>query len=217
MEQFKTWWNEFANNRLVLLIFAILGLGLLLWIFANKTSIGKKALNFLKDGFNKVSNESKETRKIVDDKIVEIDTYVKSLDTKYNDFVNKTEETVSAVLIQYQYLKSDLYDVLNVIPNAKVQAKLKELIAKVDERENEIVNVLEDSYKSVEEKVKNTQFYAYETLSKENAELKGEIIEIKQIVEELKKVPHEADLSEEKGEVVNDEERKDINTNEEVL
>jgi hypothetical protein len=217
MEEFKTWWHDFADNKLVLLIFAIVGLGVLLWIFASKTSFGKKAIRYLKEGCKKVSDESKKTKEVVEKKLGELDAYKTELDKKYIDFVNKAEEQVSAILIQYQYLKSDLYDVLNVIPNVKVQAKLKELIAKVDNREDEIVKMLDESYKGVEEKVKNTQFYAYETLSKENAELKGEINEIKQIVEELKKVPQTSNLTEEKGETDNGEETEVISANEEVL
>ena len=216
-ESFKEGWNAFTNNNLVLAIVGIIGSLSAILVILSHTSIGRKALKWLNEQFDKVSKLAQESREEV--RIIggEVKQAKKDFEEFGKQLKEECEKKVAGVYIQYTDFKNDVYKVLEQIPNAKVQSAIADLKEKADTKEEEIKNLLGDQYTELSEKAKNKYEDAIAELESKNAELQAKLDKVEQFIDNLSKVSVTTENSDKTGEIDNGTEEKNTDTREETL
>lgn len=194
-ESFKAGWDAFTNNNLVLTLVGIIGSLSAVLVILSKTSIGRKALKWLNEQFDKVSKLAKETREEVRIIGSEVNKAKKEFEEFGKQLKEESEKKIAGVYIQYTNFKNDVYKVLEQIPNAKVQNAIADLKEKADTKEEEIKSLLGDQYTELSEKAKNKYEDAITELESKNAELQAKLDKVEQFIEKLSKVSENGDLT----------------------
>lgn len=209
-ESFKAGWDAFTNNNWVLTITGILGGLSAILVILNKTSIGRKALSLLNSGFDKVKTKVEESSTKVKEFETQIKTFTEQTAKECETFKKECENKVSAIYIEYETFKGQVFKVLEQIPNAKVQAQVQLLKQETTETEEEIKVLLGETYGEIQKTVN-------ESAKNEIASLKNEIAQLKELLTKTEKVAEIAQNSEETENYTDGEETKDSKATEENL
>lgn len=124
MDQFFEAVKEFFNQPVPIIGCTIGFLLISILTILAKTSIGKKALLRLQSGFAEVHEKYRllidlhnDTVKHYEKEIAARDEYIKQIETKY-------QEIIDEVVAKYEEEKDKIIDILEDLPNKKVQQKL---------------------------------------------------------------------------------------------
>ena len=196
-EDFKAGFTEFTNNPTVIAVATILTTIFGVFVIFSRTSIGKRVLKGLIAKFETLKEENAKFKKEVEKAKTEIEEEKQRLIKEISLFEEDLTKKVTAIYSKYEIFESDLFAVLEEIPNAKVQAKLKELRESKDAKEEEIRLMLGDTYSYVQEKINNGVLAKTKELEEKSkneiATLKGEVNKLK---EDIKNLSNNADVGE---------------------
>lgn len=195
-EQITSAIQEFFNQDIVVIISSILtALGSVL-IILSKTSIGTKAIAWFKTQIGNIEKTSKETH----EKVKEIQTLANTTIERLNaEYEAKTRILVS----YYELLEKTFVEMVELIPNAKVQNKLVEFKANFDEQKKQIVEVIDLTYdetmKIIDDKVNEAQV----VISEKEQVLNDAINKANELIAKLEYKVEEEENGEEREETIN--------------
>ena len=196
-EDFKAGLAEFTNNPTVIAVATILTTIFGVFVVFSRTSIGKRVLKGLIAKFETLKEENAKFKKEVEKAKAEFEEEKQMLIKEFSLFEEDHAKKITAIYSKYEIFENDLFAVLDEIPNAKVQAKLKELRESKDAKEEEIRLMLGDTYSYIQEKINNGVLAKTQELEEKSkneiASLKGEISELK---ESIKNLSNNADVGE---------------------
>lgn len=112
MEKFGNWVNEFAKTPAGIILASALALILVLIYIFSKTSIGRKALFELR-------SKAISTRSLVE-------THKENIEKEVKEHKEKTEEMAKEILNVVELERQEMFEVLKLVPNAKVKSFVKE-------------------------------------------------------------------------------------------
>ena len=112
MEQFGNWVNEFAKTPAGIILASALAFILVLIYIFSKTSIGRKALIELR-------SKAIATRALVE-------THKENVEKEIKEHKEKTKEEIKKILNVVELERQEMFEVLKLVPNAKVKNFVKE-------------------------------------------------------------------------------------------
>jgi len=216
-DSFKAWWDSFTNNGLTITLTSIGGIILTVLVVMSKTSIGKKALNFLTNKFDAVSKKFEELKKSFAEYKEDTEKKLNAYKEEYAEKAKQSENKVTAVFVEYEGFKNDVYKMLEKIPNAKVQEQLQIVKQNADDREKEIKNLLGDTYGDIKVNLQSTYAEAVEDLKSKSADLEAKYKEAEQFLDKLKKMAHDLENSEKVEEESDERNNEDTDTTKEEI
>ena len=177
-ESLTEWLSQFFDKKIVLIIVGITYLlGAALIIFS-KTSLGKKAIKVLTD----ISRETREKAQETNEKVKSVELLANE---KIESLKGEYEKKVSALISIIDFYEVSVFQILEQIPNVKVQAKIREFKDSYEAKKEEInkwVTVTYLEYKeSIEEQVAIIQAEKEEQI----ANLRSEIESLKELINSL--------------------------------
>ena len=196
----QEWLDNITHNPAFLAVSSILTAIIGALILFSKTSFGKKALQKMVDLCKSIQNEFKSTKETVDDAVDLMQNTKKEME-------DLKEQVFEEVKVYFDYIscfEKGFHDVVSQIPNAKVQAALLEFESTWKEKKKKIEEHIGASYDQFDEKLKEIE----EEKNKEIGDLKHEIEELKQLIENSIKVV-ESGENEQRNETINEETTKE--------
>ena len=112
MEKFGQWVNEFAKTPAGIILASALSILLLLIYVFSKTSIGRKALHELR-------NKATTTRSLVE-------THKENIEKEVKSHKEETKCELEKVLNALEIERQEMFEVLKLVPNAKVKKFVKD-------------------------------------------------------------------------------------------
>lgn len=205
--------DKVTNHPVFIAITTVLSILLSALIVLSKTSWGKKAINDVKAKFNASQKFNEETRLAVRENLKTIEDFKDEQLEVYDGFRLHINEEVKIIYSKYEIFENDLLEILSLIPNAKVQAKITNIRNQIEKRDEEIRKVVGGSYNEIQSYIEQE---AEKIANEKIATLSEEIESLKQLFKNNIKVPEIADLSEETEEDVDEQTNEDSNREEEV-
>ena len=160
-EQFTTWLDAFTNKPIVITITGIITAAIPLFFFFANSSLGKKAIAKLtglyRDGLEKASQTLKKVEDVEKLATEKINALEREYTQKLEDFENKCEQKVACVVSYFNLYQNKVFDTLEKIPNAKVQACVKEFRNDFEEKKQEISDTIGIIYEDYEAALENSK------------------------------------------------------------
>lgn len=202
-EQFREGANRFFNHPAVITVIAFLCAAFLGLVVLSRTSFGQKLLKKLGEKVENALTIAQATKKVVEETKEEIKEAKDVLASECKACTVELEEKVTAVYSRFELFQNDVFVILEQIPNAKVQDKIKELKKNALTKEKEIQDLLGGTYASIEKTINDEVVKRVETIKEQSANeiaaLKNEIAELKEIFKISANVPETGDLTPKKG------------------
>jgi len=200
-EQITAWLDAFSNKPIVIAIVSILTAFAPLFLIFKNTSFGKRAISKLTQLYNLGVERANDTLK----KVEEVETLAKekieALEREYTqkleDFENKCEQKVACVVSYFDLYQNKVFDTLEKIPNAKVQACVKEFKANFEEKKKEISDTIGVVYEDYELAIQNVKEEVRAEYDDKIDYLENQIAQLKLFLSEVKGEPNDGEREEE--------------------
>lgn len=177
-EEFSQWLTNITNNPTFITIASILSSVSGILLIISRTSFGKRAIKKLTELARKTEESFNTHKEIVAEKITEIENKVIEAKSDLEDATKELDRRFRVYFNQFSFYEEQMFSILELIPNAKVQEKLKELKNEWQNKKKEIEEFLCISYEEFENKAKEFE----EEKNKQIAELQRQLDEIKELV-----------------------------------
>lgn len=202
-EQFREGANRFFNHPAVITVIAFLCALFAALVVFSRTSFGQRLLKKLGEKVENALTIAQATKKVVEETKEEVKEAKDVLVSECKACTVELEEKVTAVYSRFELFQNDVFAILEQIPNAKVQDKIKELKKNALTKEKEIQDLLGGTYASIEKTINDEVVKRVETIKEQSvneiAALKNEIAELKEIFKISANVPETGDLTPKKG------------------
>lgn len=151
-EGFTNWLTDISHNPVFISVVSILctiagGL-----VIIGRTSVGRKAINKLTELGRNTQNKVSEIKNFVNSKEKELDEKVSEFKVATENFVNTMDEKFKVFTNMFSFYETEMIELIKLIPNAKVQAKVKEIEEGWTEKKKEIEKYVGITYDEVNEK-----------------------------------------------------------------
>lgn len=191
------WWevvkdniSAFMNQPFVLVLEGVIPLILTAVVLFAKTSVGRRVLNFLKEIVYSL-------KKTVENALLEAKAYFEKTDQRVIDLENGYKEKLESLQKEYEtkiaiavsfvnFYEDSFFAIAALIPNAKVQEKVKELKEQCEQKKEEIKKVVGVIYEDFDATVKKTEEEVREEYEDKIAFLEGQIKLLQIGLEEVK-------------------------------
>lgn len=184
-EQFTTWLDKFSNNPIVVAIFSVISTFIGVFAVFSKTSMGRKSIIKMIEIGHRSEQKFIEIAKTVEAHKKEVEKQVLELKDYY-------EQKIALVLSIANFYEQSLFEIAELIPNAKVHAKVTQVRetyeAKKKVVENEIGAIYQDFELAVEKRAKEIESeYAkkYELITGELENIKLQIAPFQKSIDEI--------------------------------
>ena len=131
MEQFKLAFDNFINSPVGSIVVGVLGTLIIFLVVFSKTSLGKKLFNRSLSEIAKIN----EIARLSNEKVENIQNLA---EIKINELASEYEQKSAIIISYYNELEKGIYEILEKLPNAKVQNALKDFKEKFNEKKEEI-------------------------------------------------------------------------------
>lgn len=174
-ENLTEWLSQFFDKEVVVIIVSITYALAAILIIISKTSFGKKAIADLTALFNKGVKIAKESN----EKVIDVEKLAKEkIEALKADYEQKTTALVSIV----NFYEESLFQIIEKIPNKKVQDELLVLKESYGEKKKEINQWVTLTYQDAQEEIQTLVKKVEEEKDIKIARLTGEIEELKELV-----------------------------------
>ena len=196
-DKFTAWIDKVTNKPLVYGIFIVLVSFACAFILFSSTSIGKKALTKLTGLYNLGEQKAARTLK----KVEEVETLAKEkiaeLEAQYEqkttDLTAAYEEKVATLVSIVNFYEEAFFDVLEKIPNAKVQSEIIKLKETYETKKKEISDVIGVIYQDYTLAVQNKEEQVRKEYDEKIDFLENEIKRLSLYLHEIKEPEEEND------------------------
>ena len=137
-EQFTEFMNGLTNNPIFISMTSILSVLGSVLVILSKTSLGKKAIRKLTEMSNKTKDEVETVKISVDNAKKELDAKALEIEELNETFQNKLQVEMKTFYSQFDFYETQMYEILKLIPNAKVQEQLNKFYGEWQEKKVEI-------------------------------------------------------------------------------
>ena len=149
-EQIKTWLDQFTDKPIVYYTLCVVIGIIAAFVLFSKISVGRKALNELRGLFSRNEQTAKDTLK----KVQDVETLAKDeiasqkafYEAKAEDLKADYEAKLSGLVSVVNFYETSIFTILEDIPNAKVQAKLKAFKEDYESKKENILTLVSDLY-----------------------------------------------------------------------
>lgn len=184
-EQFTQWLTNVTNNPAFIAVASVVSSISGVLLIVSRTSLGKKALKKMFNLTTKIEGDFDSHKKVVEDKLKEseelINKKLSELAEVKDSVIEASKELDKQVKIyfnQFNFYEEQMFAILELIPNAKVQEKVSEFKAEWEDKKKEIEEFLCISYEEFEAKAQEFE----DEKNKQIAELQKQLDEIKELV-----------------------------------
>lgn len=189
-EQIKTTIDSFTDKPLVIAITTVLVSAAFAFILFSKTSLGKKAIRKLTELYALGKEKADKTLQKVEEVEILAKEKIEALEAEYEqkaeNLKSEYEQKAIVVISLLNYYEQTLFNILEKIPNAKVQAELAVFKANYQDKKAAITETVGEIYEDFNLAVERTK----EEVSKEYQEkvdfLADEIKKLNLYISELK-------------------------------
>lgn len=195
-QDFREGLTNFTNNPVVISIISVLSILFAVLVVLSRTSIGRKFLKLFKEKLAEHKEEIDAVVKVAKEAKEDVEKFKDEAKEEIQEFKDNTSNKVVAIQSQFELFESDLFKILELIPNDKVKAQLELWKKNYSSQKEEIANLIGDSYSAVQEKINQEVKIRTEQSQQEIAALKGEIAQLKELVIQCTKVAETAKESE---------------------
>ena len=187
-EQTKEILDLIVNSPLFTAIASIAGtVGGIFVIFKN-TSFGKKAIAKMQESTNQAHEEVKQALVLVDKTIDSVKEAKQNIQEEVAKHTKEIENKVVAVYSSFQLEQENLFKILEVIPNTKVQELVKEWKEKVIAHEGDLEELLGDTYSLIKKQLEEQANEKIRLLEQKVEELQNSINKAKELIPEQEEV-----------------------------
>lgn len=152
-EGFCQWLTDISHNPVFISVVTVLSALASVLVVIAKTSVGRKALNELRRLGRDTGSQFIKVKKEVSDKLAEIDEKIKIEQHELAEFKSDLEKKTTIVYNQMAFVEETMFELLELIPNIKVKAKIEKLKIEWQSQKDKIAEVMGVSYSEIESKM----------------------------------------------------------------
>lgn len=153
------WLTDLTNNPTFIAIVTVLTSAGSVLLALSKTSFGKKAIKYL-------TEKADSTAQKVDAEINILEDKVRLLDEQKTAFINELDTKFKVYFEQFSFYESQMIEILECIPNVKVQEKVVALKEEWANKKKEIEVLIGLGSEEIENKMKELELQVQELMEK---------------------------------------------------
>ena len=177
-EEFTQWLTNVTNNPTFIALMSILTTVGSILVIISKTSFGKKAILKLTQLAEVSRTEITKIQETVNEEKEKLEKRADELTEAYSNFTAHLDTQFKVFFNQFDFYETQMYEILKLVPNAKVQEKLEEFYSGWQDKKKEIEEFIGLSYSQIEEKLSEKD--------EKIAELENKMNDLLSMFEELK-------------------------------
>ena len=188
-EQVTQWLNDISNNPIVIRLTTVLTVFVCVLVVFSKTSVGRKVLKGLNEKF--VENGLRISLMEKNYEIFKADVKEETEHIKSNNenFIETVRNDVLIVHSEYEFIEQGFIEILKQVPNEKVQKAIVNYLDEKEKVKSRIHELVGAPYFEIENQIEKEVEVRVEEIEKQSNDeisaLRGEIDELKQIINNL--------------------------------